>query len=157
MLYLFNMIGGLVGSLLTLGLYLLSSYALYKVAKVRFIPNAWLAFIPVFSLYMVGLIIDSLKYNHYKINHYICDIPMAYALPLASIAASSILPMIPILGSPAAALIEVALWIAQVLMYYFVFSLYGEPKHTIPFTLLSTFIPLAGPILVLYVLKDRRY
>ena len=157
MFYLLNMIGGLVGGLLSLGLYLLSSYAVYKVAKIRFIPNAWLAFIPIFSLYMVGLIIDSLKYNHYKINQYISDIPMAYALPIASLAASSLLPMIPILGAPAAALIEVALWVAQVLMYYFLFSLYSEPKHTLPFTVISALIPLAGPVLILYTLKDRRY
>ncbi len=156
MLFLLNMIGGLVSTVISLAVYLLSSYAVYKVAKIRFIPNAWLAFIPFFSLYMVGLIIDSLKYNHYKINQYISDIPMAYALPIASIINSMVLPNIPILGGPAAAVIALALWASEIVMYYFIFSLYGEPKNVVPFTVLSA-LPLLGPVLTLYVLKDRRY
>lgn len=155
MFYLLNAIGGLVSSVLSLVVYLISSYAIYKVYKIRFIPNAWLAFIPIFNLYMVGRIIDSMKYNHYKISHYISDIPMAYALPIAALA-TNLLPMIPLLGSIAVWVINVALWAAEILMYYFLFSLYAEPKQTIPFTALSV-IPVVGPVLILYVLKDRRY
>lgn len=155
MFYLLNAIGGLVSSVLSLVVYLVSSYAIYKVCKIRFIPNAWLAFIPIFSLFMVGQIIDSMKYNHYKINHYISDIPMAYALPIAALAAN-VLPVIPLIGGLAVWVINVALWAAEILMYYFLFSLYAEPKQTVPFTALSV-IPVLGPVLILYVLKDRRY
>ena len=52
--------------------------------------------------------------------------------------------------------VEFALWAAELMVYYFVFSLYGEPKMVLPFTALSI-IPVVGPCLVLYVLKDRRY
>jgi len=155
MFYLLSAIGGLVSSVLSLAVYLVSSYAIFKICKIRFIPNAWLAFLPIFSLYMVGQIIDSMKYNHYKINHYISDIPMAYALPIAALA-SNVLPMIPLLGGIAVWVINLALWAAEILMAYFVFHLYAEPKQTIPFTVLSV-IPVVGPVLMLYVLKDRRY
>ena len=155
MFYLLSAIGGLVSTVLSLAVYLVSSYAIFKICKIRFIPNAWLAFIPIFNLYMIGQIIDSMKYNHYKINHYISDIPMAYALPIAALA-TNVLPMIPLLGSIAVWVINVALWVAEILMAYFVFALYAEPKQTIPFTALSV-IPVVGPALMLYVLKDRRY
>lgn len=155
MFYLLGAIGGMVASILSLAVYLVSSYAIFKICKIRFIPNAWLAFIPIFSLYMVGQIIDSMKYNHYKINHYISDIPMAYALPIAALA-TNVLPMIPLLGGFAVWLINLVLWAAEILMAYFVFHLYAEPKQTIPFTVLSI-IPVVGPVLMLYVLKDRRY
>ena len=64
--------------------------------------------------------------------------------------------MIPLLGSLAVWLINLVLWAAEILMAYFVFHLYAEPKQTIPFTVLSI-IPVVGPVLMLYVLKDRRY
>lgn len=156
MFYLLNMFGGILTSVLTLAVYLLGAYAIFKVAKIRFIPNAWLAFIPVFNLYMNGQIIDSLKYNHYKINHYISDIPMAYVLPILSIA-TNVVTMLPLIGGFAVTLISLALLVAEIVMYYFIFSLYGEPERLILFTVLSAVIPLAGPILILYVLKDRRY
>lgn len=147
--------GSLITTLLSLAVYLIGSYAFYKLAKIRMLPNAWLAFIPVFSLYITGMIGDSLKYNHYKINHYISEIPLAYALPILSLA-STVIGNVPVLGSPLVAVIELVLWAAQIMVYYFVFSLYAEPKHCIPFTVLSI-IPVVGPCLLLYVLKDRRY
>lgn len=156
MFYLFSMLNGLLADILSLAIYLIGAYAIFKVAKIRFIPNAWLAFIPVFNLYMNGQIIDSLKYNHYKINHYISDIPMAYALPILSIA-TNVVHMLPLIGGFGGWIISVLLWAAEILMYYFVFSLYGEPKYEIPFTVLAAVIPMAGPILILYTLKDRRY
>ena len=159
MFYLFGMIGrlfsSLVFSLISLAIYLISSYAFYKVAKIRSLPNAWLAFIPFFGLYMTGLIADSMKYNHYKINRYISDIPLAYVLPIASLI-SGFLPLIPLIGGLATMVVEFALWAAELMVYYFVFSLNGEPKMVLPFTALSI-IPVVGPCLVLYVLKDRRY
>ena len=156
MFYLLNTSANLLANVLSLAVYLLGAYAIFKIAKIRFIPNAWMAFIPVFNLYMVGQIIDSLKYNHYKINRYISDIPMAYALPILSIATNFIYKL-PLIGGLSSTLISIVLLVAEVVMYYFVFSLYGEPKKEIPFTVLSAIVPLAGPILVLYVLKDRRY
>ena len=155
MFYLLNSLTGLLADVITLAVYLIGAYAIFKVAKIRFLPNAWLAFIPFFNLYMSGMIIDSMKYNHYKINRYISDIPMSYALPLLSLA-SNVVYVLPLIGGLAGSIIGILLWASEILMYYFLFHLYAEPKQCIPFTLLSL-IPLVGPILILYVLKDRRY
>lgn len=144
----------LIANLINLALFLINGYAFYKVARVRMLPNAWLAFIPIFGLYITGLIGDSMKYNHYKINRYISDIPLAYALPLAALA-TNLLQFIPILGGIAVLVINLALWLAEIMVYYFVFSLYGEPKNVYLFTALSI-IPIVGPVLMLYCLKDRR-
>ena len=70
--------------------------------------------------------------------------------------ATNFLPLIPLIGGLATMVVEFALWAAELMVYYFVFSLYGEPKMVLPFTALSI-IPVVGPCLVLYVLKDRRY
>ena len=86
MVFLMNLAGGMISSLISVAVFLITGYAFYKLASVRMLPNAWLCFIPFFSLYMNGMIIDSLKYNHYKINQYISDIPLAYALPALAIA-----------------------------------------------------------------------
>lgn len=150
-----TIMNSLLATVLSLAVYLLGAFAIYKVAKIRFLPNAWLAFLPLFNLYMYGQIIDSLKYNHYKINHYISDIPMAYALPILSLA-STFCVAVPMLGGVLSVVISLILWVSEIIMYYFLFSLYADPKHCIPFTVLSV-IPLVGPILILYVLKDRRY
>ncbi|MBQ8599584.1 MAG: hypothetical protein IJ411_05660 [Oscillospiraceae bacterium] len=150
-----NLTGSILSAALTLAVYLVSSYAFYKVAKIRMLPNAWLAFIPIFGLYITGMIGDSLKYNHYKINHYISDIPLAYALPILSLA-TNVLGVVPLVGGLAVSLVSLLLWAAEIMVYYFIFSLYGEPKNCVLFTALSI-IPVVGPLLVLYVLKDRRY
>ncbi len=155
MFTLFAVTSSLINTLISLAVYLLSSYAIFKVAKIRFIPNAWLAFIPFFSLYMIGYIGDSLKYNHYKFNAYLGDVQLAYALPIAAII-QNFLPAIPLLGGPANTLVSLLLWAAQIMVYYFIFSLYSEPKQILLFTVLSI-IPVVGPLLILYALKDRRY
>ncbi len=155
MLTLFAITGSLISALIGLAVYFIQSYAIYKVAKLRFIPNAWMAFIPFLQLYMMGYIGDTLKYNHYKINAYIADIPLAYALPIASIL-TNVAPSVPILGGPAAAILALAVFAGELMVYYFIFSLYADPKNATIYTVLSI-IPLVGPILVLYTLKDRRY
>lgn len=151
MLFLMNLAGGMISSLISVAVFLITGYAFYKLASVRMLPNAWLCFIPIFSLYMNGMIIDSLKYNHYKINRYICDIPMSYALPILALARNFLAV------SFVTDLIGLVLVLADVLLYYFVFSLYAEPKSKVLFTVLSVLIPFVGPLLILYVLKDKRY
>ena len=53
-------------SLISLAVFLLNGYAFYKISKLRFLPYPWFTFIPFLSLYMQGLIADSLKYRHPK-------------------------------------------------------------------------------------------
>ena len=142
-----------VSSLIQLAIYVVSAFAFYKLAKIRCVPNPWLAFIPFFSLYITGYIGDTLKYNNPPFNRYLCDIPLAYGLPLLSIF-SSVAWAVPMLGSLISSLISLVLYRAQVMIYLFVFHQYA-PKNKFLFTLLS-FIPVVGPFLILYSIRDYR-
>ncbi len=144
----------LMVNMLSLAIFLVNGYAFYKLATLRGLPNAWFAFVPFFGLYMTGMIGDSMKYNHYKINQYIRDIPLAFAMPIAALS-TNILVYVPLIGPIAVWAINVLLWAAGVMIYYFTFSMYAERNMVIPFTLLSI-IPIVGPCLILYCLKDRR-
>ena len=81
----FAFLGWSITNMISLAIYIVSAFAFYKLAKLRCLNNAWLAFIPFFSLYIIGYIGDTLKYNTAPFNHYLSDIPLAYALPLLSI------------------------------------------------------------------------
>ena len=128
-----------VSSLIQLAIYVVSAFAFYKLAKIRCVPNPWLAFIPFFSLYITGYIGDTLKYNNPPFNRYLCDIPLAYGLPLLSIF-SSVAWAVPMLGSLISSLISLVLYLAQVMIYLFVFQ-QCAPKNKFLFTLRS-FIPV---------------
>ena len=86
----FAFLGWSITNMISLAIYIVSAFAFYKLAKLRCLNNAWLAFIPFFSLYIIGYIGDTLKYNTAPFNRYLSDIPLAYALPLWSGAGLSV-------------------------------------------------------------------
>lgn len=167
--------------LLTILVYLLESYAIYRLAVVRGLPMPLLAFIPFFQLYMLGQIGDSLKYLNRTVNDLLGQIPLAYALPLLSIAGS-------LLRYPLTLFISMVTALALLVVYYLVFSFY-EPKLCILFTAVCSlnfvftvllilsrvpvlggvagalgvvvlrllqFTPFIGPLLILYCLRGYR-
>lgn len=138
-------------SMIQIAIYVVSAFAFYKLAKIRCINNAWLAFIPFFSLYIIGYIGDTLKYNTAPFNRYLSDIPMAYALPIGSIIAS-VAGALPLIGGLASGILELLVYVGQILVYLFVFQQYA-PKNKFLFTLLSI-IPVVGPILILYSIRE---
>lgn len=138
-------------SMIQIAVYVVSAFAFYKLAKIRCINNAWLAFIPFFSLYIIGYIGDTLKYNTAPFNRYLSDISMAYALPIGSIIAS-VAGALPMIGGLASGILELLVYVGQILVYLFVFQQYA-PKNKFLFTLLSI-IPVVGPILILYSIRE---
>lgn len=173
--------GSLLGSVLALGVYLLQSYSIYRLAVVRNLPTPIFAFIPFFQLFMLGQIGDSLKYMDRQINNLFGNIPFAYALPLLSIAGS-------ILRYPLSGITSLLSSFGMLLIYYLVFSFYARrhyilytaicclpllvtalsilsalPVFGIFFALASGFLsiaaiitPVAGPLLILHCLRGRR-
>ena len=132
--------GSLVG-LIDLAVYLITAFAFYRLAKLRCVNNPWLAFIPFFSLYIQGYIGDTLKYNCPPFNRYLYDLPLQYALPL--------------LGGLISLVLQLAVYVGQLLIYLFIFQYY-EPEKKYLFTILSI-IPVVGPLLVLYCTRRYRY
>ena len=148
----FAFLGWSITNMISLAIYI--AFAFYKLAKLRCLNNAWLAFIPFFSLYIIGYIGDTLKYNTAPFNRYLSDIPLAYALPLLSIF-SSVAYMVPLLGGLISLVLQLAVYVGQLLIYLFIFQYY-EPEKKYLFTILSI-IPVVGPLLVLYCTRRYRY
>lgn len=172
---------GFLMNLLSLGVYLLNSYAIYRLATVRGLPNPLFAFIPFFKLFMLGQIGDSLKYRNRYLGDVLESVPLAYALPLISIFTS-------LLAYPFSSITMFLGLAGQVVVYYLVFDYY-TPKFCALFTILScasvlvaflmmlSFLPLVGgifsmaakllsilsvispiigPLLVIYAVKDYK-
>ena len=62
-----------ISSIVQLAVYIVSALAFFKLAKLRCMPYPWLAFIPLFNLYVIGYIGDTLKYNTAPFNRYLSD------------------------------------------------------------------------------------
>lgn len=126
--------------------YFVNSFAFYKIAKIRGIQYPWLAFIPVFNLYMVGVVGDSLKYTNYEINKHFERIPLALALPLGYLLFNMFTyrSLFSVLGS-------IVLYLVQLMVMYLVFDYY-DSKNKILFTVLSV-IPIMPSVLILYVTR----
>ena len=142
-----------ISSIVQLAVYIVSALAFFKLAKLRCMPYPWLAFIPLFNLYVIGYIGDTLKYNTAPFNRYLSDVPLAYALPILSIV-SSMAWAVPFLGGLISGILSLVVYLAQVMVYLFVFQQY-EPRNTFLFTLLSL-IPVVGPALILYSIREYR-
>ena len=149
----FAFLGWSITNMISLAIYIVSAFAFYKLAKLRCLNNAWLAFIPFFSLYIIGYIGDTLKYNTAPFNRYLSDIPLAYALPLLSIF-SSVAYAVPLLGGLVSSLLNLLVYLGQVLVYLFVFQ-QNAPQNKFLFTILSL-IPVVGPLLILYATRGYR-
>ena len=142
-----------ISSIVQLAVYIVSALAFFKLAKLRCMPYPWLAFIPLFNLYVIGYIGDTLKYNTAPFNRYLSDVPLAYALPILSIV-SSMAWAVPFLGGLISGILSLVVYLAQVMVYLFVFQQY-EPRNKSLFTLLSL-IPVVGPALILYSIREYR-
>ena len=143
-----------LSGLVNLAVYLLTAFAFYRLAKLRCVNYPWLAFIPFFSLYIQGYIGDTLKYNCSPFNRYLYDVPLQYVLPLLSIF-SSVVYAIPMVGGLVSLVLQLVVYLGQLLIYLFIFQYY-EPQKKYLFTILSI-IPLVGPLLVLYCTRGYRY
>ena len=173
--------GNLLYNLLALAVYLLESYAIYRLAVIRGLPNAIFSFIPFLQLFMLGAIGDTLKYQNRSINNLLGNLPLAYALPIISVAGS-------ILRYPFSLLAELLVSLGTVVVYYLVFFWYAR-KNCVLFTVIACLpvlvavlaifaalplvggvfalaagllgiaavvAPIAGPLLVLYTIRDHR-
>ena len=137
-----------MSTILSIGVYLLESYAIYRLAIIRNLPNPIFAFIPFFQLFMLGQIGDSLKYLNPQVNSMFGNIPLSYALPLISIAQS--LLRYPFSGI---ANLVLALSILSVIPVFGAF--FGMAG--IVLGLASILTPVVGPLLILYSIRGRRW
>lgn len=144
----FGYMGGfyIMSRVLPIIYYLVNGLGFYKIAKIRGVQYPWLAFIPVFNLYIIGVVGDSLKYTNYNINKIFDRYPLALVLPL-SYAIFNMLSF----GGLFLRVGQLAVLALTLMIYYLVYEYYDD-KNKILFTVLSI-IPLVPPLLILYVTR----
>ena len=122
--------------------YILASIGLYKLAQNANIPNPWLAWIPIVDLYILGLLIKSVKVSTYEIPK------LELVLPLGCIAVN-LFDRVPVIGF----LLQIAYYILILLSLYKLYSMY-RPQDATLWTILSIF---AFPIpILLYIMRNDR-
>lgn len=136
--------GALIGVFVLIGIafYVLMSLGLMKLAENKGIENAWLAWIPIANMYILGLVIEDLQIFNY-------DIPkIEVVLPVGSLVVG-ILGAIPVLGQ----LIAIAFAIVSIAALYKLFKMY-RPESAVLFTVLGIILGLA-PVFVFIIRNDQ--
>ena len=123
--------------------YFLSSISLMQMAQRESIDEAWLAWIPVGNLYIIGKLIKSFKFNGQIFE------PAEYILPgfwLASMALSGV----SFIGS----LATLALSLVTFLSFHSLYKLYA-PADVTKYMIMTVLLPGLGASIALFQIKDR--
>ncbi len=148
-------IGGLIAvflvSIIGLALYVLGAFGFYRMAVNRDIDLAWLAFIPIAQLYVIGLIIGRVEYSGQKFEGQNLGL-LLLGVFLGGGFLLTIFSSIPVLNFLLAPLISLALLAAYVLLVYIIFDLYSD--NAILYTVLGVVTGIAFPILVFMIREN---
>ena len=132
----------LVFILIAIGLHLLGSYGLYRLALNQGIDNPWLAWIPVTNMYILGMIIGKMSVFKFKIESPEWVLPMIY---LGAMFFSGDKFFGPIAG--------LVLIIVNAFAINALFKKYKPESATI-YTILSLIIVFIAPILI-FTIRDN--
>lgn len=137
---------GMVGSvffivlLVLLILYLLTSFGLYRMAKRRSIAHAWLAWIPVVHLYILGELLD---------NHLWGVTGVKWILPCAAVIALWMSVLIPVNGTTYTLIYEIYMsvfYIYLICSYYKLYRLYSN--HPVFYLVLTILFPFFSALFI---------
>lgn len=109
--------------------YILGALGLMKIGQSAGVENAWLAWIPIANMYVLGKIIKNLSIGNYSISNPEVILP-------AGAVASCILSFIPVIGW----LISIAYTVIALFALYKLYKMYNE-KNAVLFLVLSIIIP----------------
>jgi len=123
-------------------LHILMALGLYKMAQNRGIENAWLAWIPVANLYILGKLIGSLAIGSWEVPS------VELFLPIACVVAG-ILGQIPVIGW----LISLAFAVLMFFALYKLFKMY-RPQSATLWLILSILLFFMGPIFLFVMRND---
>ena len=136
--------GALAIIFLLLGIvtYVLAAVGLYNMAKNKRLENAWLAWIPLIQLYIIGKIIGHLEIGTY-------DVPrVELVLPGLAIAVV-VLGAVPLVGT----LVVVTALIVSIMALYRLYTIY-RPDQAVFFLVISILIPFMGPVFIFIMRHD---
>lgn len=122
--------------------YFLSAISLMKLAQRDGIEEAWLAWVPIGNLYIIGKLIKTIDFGD---NSY----PNAEFILPGGLIAGMVLHSMPLIGS----LINLA---ASLVVLYGFFLLYKRyaPDKVMKYMIITILVPIIGASLVLYRIKD---
>ena len=140
-LAIFGAIFGIIFFLIAVAFYIFLSLALYKLAQRRGIEMAWLAWIPIAQMYIVGLMVK-------KVNVSTFEIPKLEIVLPVSMLVVMLLGAIPLLGT----LIVFAFYALLLITLYNLYNQYA-PEKAMTYTLLSI-LGVTIPFL-LYGFRDK--
>jgi heme A synthase len=116
---------GVFASIIGIVAYIFTALGLYKLAQKQGEPNAWLAWIPIAQLYIIGKIVNEVKLGTMTIPR------MDLVLPLGALGVA-VLSWIPVLGQ----LIALAYYALFIYTMYLLFKKY-VPEQAVLYTVLS--------------------
>lgn len=132
----------LVIFIISLILWLIGSYGLFKIGTNAGVSYSWLAFIPIANLYVLGAVTKEVTVGKYKIEN------LSTILPISAIAAF-ILSLIPLLGG----LISLAFVIFIYIVHYYFYKKLDEPNAIL--WLILTVLGFPYPF-VLFILRNKK-
>jgi len=124
-------------------IYVLAALGLYTMAKNRNIENAWVAWIPVAQLYILGRIIRTLKILDY-------DVPQVELVLPGLAIAGTVLGVIPLIGQ----LIALAAFIVNIFALHKLFVMY-RPDEAVMYLILSVVLPFMGAVFIFIMRNDK--
>jgi hypothetical protein len=118
---------GVFGAIIGIAFYVFYAFALYKLAQKRGVDMAWLAWIPVAQMYVIGKMVKTVKISTFEVPS------LEIVLPVGMLAAM-LLGAIPLIGW----LIYLAFLVLVVLTAYNLYKQY-VPEQAVLYTVLSIF------------------
>lgn len=129
--------------------YVMQALSLYTMAQKRGIANAWLAWVPVGSSWILGALADDINARQGKKTNYGLILLVATAVTAAGSASLFLLPFLGLFAAP----LSIAVMVVYYMALYEIYRDYA-PQNAVLFLVLS--ILLSVHWILLFVLRGRR-
>ena len=133
----------IIMSALGIVLYVLMSVGLYRLATNAGIENAWLAWIPIGNLYIMGRLIDSIQLGSIEVPSLHIVLPVAFVVFL-------LFRRVAVLGP----VLSLFMYVFMIICLYYLFRKYSSDKAVL-YTVLGAVLPFLLPIFI-FAIRDRR-
>ena len=128
---------------LALASYILAAIGLYTMAKNQDIENAWIAWIPVVQLYIIGRLIGTLYIGSY-------EVPQPELVLPGIAVAGSVLSNVRLIGG----LIGIASLVVNLFALHKLYSIYRPDQATL-YLVVSILLPFMGPVFLFIMRNDE--
>ena len=128
--------------LIGIAMYVLGALGLYTMAQRRQLENAWVAWVPVAQLYILGKLIQSLRIGSFEVPQ------IELVLPGFAVA-GVFLGMIPVIGQ----IVALVSMVVSLFALYKLFSMYRPDQATL-YLILSIVLPFMGPVFIFLMRND---